>query len=120
MVAGSSTNIVVSVSNAIVRLHKEQFGRGPTHARTDFAGPDTLVCVLEGALMPAEKALVELGEEGRVRELRTLLQAGTRERFISTVEEITGRTVRGFSSAIDPEAGIVFETFAFEPLVGAA
>ena len=74
MQPGSS--IEVAVSNAIVRLHKEQFGRGPTSARADFAGRDTLVCVLEGALLPAERALVELGEEARVRELRTLLQAG--------------------------------------------
>jgi uncharacterized protein YbcI len=115
MAVGTSGSVLVSVSNAIVRLHKEQFGRGPTSARADFAGPDGLVCILEGALLPAEKALVELGEEARVRELRTLLQAGTRERFVRTVEELTGRTVRGFASSIDPTAGVVFETFAFEP-----
>jgi uncharacterized protein YbcI len=118
-VTGSNANIAVGVSKAVVRLHKEQFGRGPTHARTDFAGPDTLVCVLEGALLPAERALVELGEEAHVRELRALLQAGTRHRFIAVVEDITGRKVRGFSSAIDPPAGIVFETYALEPADGA-
>jgi uncharacterized protein YbcI len=104
-VTGSNANVAVGVSKAVVRLHKEQFGRGPTHARTDFAGPDTLVCVL--------------GEEAHVRERRALLQAGTRHRFIAVVEDITGRKVRGFSSAIDPPAGIVFETYALEPVDGA-
>jgi uncharacterized protein YbcI len=115
--APSSTTTLVALSNAIMKIHKEQLGRGPTHARTDFAGPDALVCVLEGALLPAERALVELGEHERVREIRTIIQEGTRQRFIDTVEGATGRTVRAFSSTIDPRAGIVFEVFAFEPLV---
>ena len=115
MASTSGANVLVGVANAIVKLHKEQFGRGPTYARAEFAGPDALVCILEGALLPAERALVELGEESRVRELRTVLQAGTHQRFVDTVEEITGRKVRAFSSSIDPIAGIVFETFALEP-----
>jgi len=40
-----------AISNAMVKLHKEQFGRGPTRARTHFAGPDALVCVLEDVLL---------------------------------------------------------------------
>src|SRR5918997_1594394 len=69
MASTSGANVLVGVSNAIVKLHKKQFGRGPTYARAEFAGPDALVCILEGALLPAERALVELGEESRVREL---------------------------------------------------
>jgi len=103
----------------MVRLHKEQFGRGPTHARTDFAGSDTLVCTLEHALLPAERAMVEMGEDQRVRESRTFLQAATATLFIETVEQIIGRKVRGFSSAIDPQADIVFEVYAFQPADGA-
>ena len=36
-----------AISNAMVRLHKDQFGRGPTNARAYFAGPDAVMCVLE-------------------------------------------------------------------------
>ena len=78
------------MSNAIVKIHKELLGRGPTHARAEFAGPDALVCVLEGALLPAERALVEIGEHERVREIRTILQEGTRQRFVETVEGAHG------------------------------
>ena len=31
-----------AVSNAMVALHKEQFGRGPTRATSHFAGDDTI------------------------------------------------------------------------------
>ena len=106
---------LAAASSAMVRLHKEQFGRGPTHARADFAGRDVLVCTLENALLPAERAMVELGEAQKVRESRTFLQAATADLFIGAVEDILGRKVRAFSSAIDPEAGVVFEVFAFQP-----
>ena len=65
---------LAEVSRAMVRLYKDQFGRGPTRARASWAGQDTLVVVLEDSLTPAEKNLRELGEHQRLRELRTFLQ----------------------------------------------
>lgn len=106
---------MAAVSRAMVALHKEQFGRGPTRARSNFAGRDTLVCVLEDALLPAEVKLVELGETGRVRESRMAYQAATEADFINAVEQIVYRKVQAFASAVDPAAGTVFEVFAFEP-----
>ncbi len=103
-----------AVSNAMVRLHKEQFGRGPTHSRAFFAGPDALTCVLENALLPAERKMVELGSADRVRDSRTAFQAATHDEFVAAVEEILGRTVRAFASAVDPASGVVFENFVFE------
>lgn len=108
-------NMLSEVSNALVALHKEQFGRGPTAARTNYAGPDTLVCVLEDALLPAERALVALGQEQRVRESRSFFQGATSDRFVETIEAITGRTVHAFASAVDPLKAIVMEVFVFEP-----
>jgi uncharacterized protein YbcI len=104
-----------AVSNAMVRLHKEQMGRGPTHARSHFAGPDGLVCTMEDSLLPAERTMVEMGEAQRVRESRMSLQVATEDRFIRAVEELTARKVRAFASAIDPANNVVFEVFSFEP-----
>jgi uncharacterized protein YbcI len=117
--ASERYSALAEVSRAMVRLHKEQFGRGPTHARTDFAGSDTLVCTLEHAMLPAERAMVEMGEDQRVRESRTFLQAATATLFIETLEGIIGREVRAFSSAIDPKADVVYEVFTLQPLDGA-
>jgi uncharacterized protein YbcI len=104
-----------AVSNAMVKLHKEQFGRGPTNARSYFAGPDTLVCTLEDALLPAERTMVDMGEHHRVRESRMFLQVASQEQFVGAVETLVSRKVRAFASAIDPAPGVVFEIFSFQP-----
>src|SRR4051794_10271323 len=107
--------VLNAVSDAMVALHKEQFGRGPTRARTHFAGSDTLVCVLQDALLPAERAMVEMGEAQRVRESRMWFQVATAQRFVDSVEGIVGRAVYSFASASDPERGVVMGIFVFEP-----
>jgi uncharacterized protein YbcI len=112
----SPTGALAAVSNAMVKLHKEQFGRGPTSARTEFAGADAVVCTLEDALLPAERAMVDMGEQQRVRETRMFLQVATSAKFVRALEEILYRKVRAFASAIDPDAAVVFEVFALEPI----
>jgi uncharacterized protein YbcI len=107
--------MLAAVSNAVVTLHKEQFGRGPTRARSNFAGDDTLVCVLEDVLLPAERVMVEMGDQQRVRESRVALQAATSQKFITTIEGIVRREVTAFASAIDPDRGVVWEVFNFVP-----
>jgi uncharacterized protein YbcI len=109
------TSVLMAVSNAMVQLHKEQFGRGPTKARTNFAGNDTLVCVLENVLLPAELKLVEMGQQDRVREARMSFQVATEPDFVAAVEQIVYRKVRAFASAVDPDRNVVFENFYFEP-----
>jgi len=112
---GGHGTVLANVTNAMVALHKEQFGRGPTSSRADYAGHDVLVCTLENALLPAERAMIRMGNEQAVRDSRTQLQAATAQLFIGAIEERTGRKVRAFASALDPGAGVVFEVFAFEP-----
>jgi uncharacterized protein YbcI len=106
---------LMAIANGLVQLHKEQFGRGPTNARANFAGPNALLCVLEDALLPAEIKQVELGDANRVRDSRTAFQAATQDDFVALVERITNRTVRAFASGVDPERNVVFECFYFEP-----
>jgi uncharacterized protein YbcI len=107
--------LLQDVSNAMVALHKEQFGRGPTRVRSHFAGPDALLCVMDDALLPAETKMVDMGEQQRVRESRMFFQVATANEFVAAVETITGRTVRAFASATDPDKGVVMENFIFEP-----
>jgi uncharacterized protein YbcI len=107
-------SILLAVSNAMVRLHKQQFGRGPTKARSSFAGPDTLVCTLESVLVRAEHKLIELGHEDRVRDMRTSFQAATQREFIAAVEQLISRKVRAFASAVDIKANVAYEIFTFE------
>jgi hypothetical protein len=66
--------ILIAISNEMVRIYKDQFGRGPTKTRTQWAGPDLLVVTLEDTFTPAEHSLRRLGEHGRLRDLRMLFQ----------------------------------------------
>jgi hypothetical protein len=59
--------------------------------------------------------MVDMGEQQRVRESRMFFQVATADQFIKTVETITGRTVRAFASASDPDRSVVMENFIFEP-----
>jgi uncharacterized protein YbcI len=113
---GSRQSVELAVSSEMVRLFKEQFGRGPTRARTDWAGPDTLVVVLEETLTPAERNMVDMGEHERLRETRLFFQYATVREFCEPVERITGRKVRAFLSGIDTEAdGMASEIFVLHP-----
>ena len=94
------------ISNEMVRVYKELLGRGPTRARTAFAGPDTLLCTLEDSFTPAERRLVETGEHGRLLEARTFMQHASRDALCEPIERVTGRKVRGFVTGIDTEHDI--------------
>jgi uncharacterized protein YbcI len=99
----------------MVRLYKEHFGRGPTKARSAFAGPDILVCTLEDSMTPAERNLVAMGEEQRMRDVRTFFQYASEEKFVGAVEETFRRKVRGFVSGMDVKSDISSEVFYLEP-----
>src|SRR5829696_3189213 len=107
--------VLADISNEMVGLYKELFGRGPTRARTNWAGPDTLICTLENSLTPAEKSLVALGEHQRLRDTRMVFQHATEGRFREVVERLTSREVRGFVSGTDVERDLSAEVFYLAP-----
>ena len=107
------------ITNAMVRLYKELFGRGPTKARTNYAGSDTLVATIENSLTPAERNMIDLGEDQRVREIRMFFQHASDAEFTGIVEQITGRTVRAFVSGMDTDKDVATEVFYLEPIASA-
>jgi uncharacterized protein YbcI len=106
--------MMVEISNGMVRLHKELFGRGPTKARTNFAGPDLLVATLENSLTRIERTMAEAGEHERLRDLRVHFQYLREDDFVGTVEQITGRKVRAFVSGMDTKRDVASELFYLE------
>ena len=114
--AGAQPQSAVSaISSEMVRLYKEQFGRGPTRTRTHWAGPDTIVVTLEQTFTPAEMRLRQLGEDKQLRDLRLLFQYAEVDAFCKPVEQITGRKVKAFISGIDTEADVACEIFVLHP-----
>ena len=59
---------LAAISNAMVRLYKETFGRGPTKSRAQFLGPDTLVVVLEDSMTVVERNQVAMNQHERLRD----------------------------------------------------
>ena len=114
--AGDDTqdSVKAEISREMVRLYKEQFGRGPTKARTEFAGPDTVVCTLEDSFTPAERRLAEMGEHQRLRDTRLYFQVATEEEFRGVIERLLGRPVRAFVSGVDATVDVSSEVFYLE------
>jgi len=113
--ADHQTSVRAEISREMVRLYKEQFGRGPTKARTEFAGPDIVICTLEDSFTPAERRLAEMEEHQRLRDTRLYFQHATKDEFIGTIERIMNRKVRAFNSSIDTHCDVSIEVFHLEP-----
>jgi uncharacterized protein YbcI len=106
---------MAELSNAMVLIYKQQFGRGPTKAHSVYATPDLLISTLENSLTPAERNMARLGEHQRLRDIRMFFQHAAEEQFVGTVEQITGRRVRAFVSGIDTNQDVSSEVFYLEP-----
>ena len=114
--SGNPQSVQMAISNEMVRLYKERFGRGPTKTRTHWAGPDVVAVILEDTLTPVERSLVAIGEHQRLRDLRTFFQYATLPDFCEPVERLTGRKVRAFISGIDTEVdGVSTVMFVLHP-----
>jgi uncharacterized protein YbcI len=103
-----------SISNAIVHLHREYLGRGPTKARTSIRD-DTIVVLMSDTLTKAEHSLVADGKSEEVLSTRHSFQRTMRADMVSAVEQLTGRTVQAFMSTnhIDPD--LACEILILEP-----
>jgi uncharacterized protein YbcI len=108
---------LLEIANATVRLYKEAFGRGPTHARTRFAGADTLVIVLQDTMTVTERTLVALGEHDRLREQRHLLRGAVDERMRALVERILSRRTVALIHGIDTQRDVAAEVFLLAPVL---
>jgi uncharacterized protein YbcI len=107
-------SLTAAISNRLVQMHKECYGRGPTKART-YWQDDVITVVLRGGLTAAEQTLHRNGQGEAVLTQRHAFQEAMRERFKSSITELTGRRVEGFFSAAQLEPPMAVEVFVLEP-----
>jgi uncharacterized protein YbcI len=112
--------LMVELSNGMVRLYKDLFGRGPTKARTNYAGPDIIIATLENSLTRPERNMAAAGDHERLRELRSYFQYQAEPEFRAVVERVTGRSVRAFVSGMDTRQDVASEVFYLHPRQTAA
>jgi uncharacterized protein YbcI len=96
-----SGSTLAAVSDALVRLHKDTCGRGPTNART-FASGNSVVCLLHGGMTRAELSLLADGNEAAVIEQRQSLYRVMGPRAAELVQDLLGRRVTAMTLAADP------------------
>lgn len=108
------TSTLAAISREMVRIYKEQFGRGPTKARTAFAGPDLVVCTLEDTLTPVERKMASAGDHERLRDLRLYFQYMAESEFCEVIERSLGRKVKAFISGMDTRKDVSAELFFLE------
>jgi uncharacterized protein YbcI len=109
-VGNSEGQRLAEISNAIVKIFSEYYGRGPTKAKT-YAFDDYVLCVLEDILTTVERTLVESGQEALVRAVRLRFQETVADQFKSAVAEVMGRPVIAYHSQVTFNPSIGFEMF---------
>src|SRR3954447_10615252 len=113
-VATARGSLLVELSNAVVRVHKQFYGKGPTKARSHLSH-DLLTVVLEGGYSRSEQTLHERGFDDQILQSRLAMQAAGEEGLREAMERILGRWVRSFMSANDPSHELQAEIFVFYP-----
>jgi uncharacterized protein YbcI len=107
-----------ALSNAMVGLKKEFYGKGPTAAKTYF-NDDWVFTVLEGGLTRNEETLLAAGDHDLVRQVRLRFQTVMTATICSAVAEIMGRKVLTYHSQILFDPVRTVEMFLLEPAEGA-
>ena len=109
-----SQSLVANISNGIVGLVKEYYGKGPQQAKT-YVDDDLVVVVLRGGFTAVEQTLLDAGHTEAVLRQRQLFATVMRERFTAIVEAETGRPVSAHMSAGHQEPDLLAEIFVLAP-----
>ena len=110
-------SIRAEISNAMVGLKKDFYGKGPQRAKT-FLNDNYVFCVMEGGLTRNEETLIERGHEDLVRNFRLRFQEAMEEPMVEAVQRITGCSVIGYHSQIVFNPDRVFEIFVLDRPIG--
>jgi uncharacterized protein YbcI len=110
--AGPRTHgdVLTAISDGLVALLKEYYGRGPTHAKSYYQD-DLVVCLLRGGFTRVEQTLLDGGRGAAVIQQRMEFQELMRERFEAVIEAATGREVVGFMSGNQHQPDMMCEVF---------
>ncbi len=111
--------LLTAISNGVVAILREHYGRGPMKAKT-YVIDDMIVVVMRGSGFTAlEKTIMDSGHPDRVVAMRHDFQTVMTKHFTDTIENVTGRNVVAFLSQAHVEPDITMEIFFVDgPLEG--
>jgi uncharacterized protein YbcI len=111
---GTHGDVLTAISDGMVGLLREFYGRGPTRAKSYFED-DLVVCLLRGGFSRVEQTLLEGGRGASVIAQRMEFQELMRDRFGAVIERATGRPVIGFMSGNQQDPDLMCEVFILAP-----
>jgi uncharacterized protein YbcI len=113
--------LLAAISNRIVGMLREHYGRGPINAKT-YVVDDMIVVVLRGSgFTVLEQTIMDSGEPERVIAMREDFQRVMADRFRQMIEGLTDRKVVAFVGQVSVEPDITMEVFFIDgPLRGFA
>lgn len=103
-------DVRTAISDGLVALLKEFYGRGPDRTKT-YVNGDLVVCLLRGGFTRVEQTLLDGGHGQDVILQRMAFQNVMRRRFEQVVEDATGREVVGFMSGNQMDPDMICEVF---------
>ncbi len=107
-------DVLTAISDGMVALLKEYYGRGPTRTKSYYED-DLVVCVLRGGFSRVEQTLLEGGRGSAVIRQRMEFQELMRARFEEVIQRATGRRVIGFMSGNQQHPDMMCEVFILAP-----
>lgn len=114
----SGGELLTAISNKIVAILREHYGRGPIKAKT-YVLDDLIVCVLRNGFTAIEQTMVASGSPDKVVAMRRDFQQMMGRQYQEAIEELTGRKVVAFLSQAHLEPDITLEVFFVDrPLDG--
>jgi uncharacterized protein YbcI len=105
--------LLSEITNRLVALIREHFGRGPIKAKT-YVLDNLIVCVLSDGFTPVERTMMEGGEPERVLELRRGFQRVMKDRYRDLIEELTGVHVLASLSQAHVQPDLTIEMFLMD------
>ena len=94
---------------------RERGGRGPTRAKTYWAGDDAVVVLLGDCFTQAEKTLWAAGAGETANRYRTTVQDLLATEMSAQVEDVLGRKVRATMGCTHHEPDLMAQIFVLEP-----
>jgi uncharacterized protein YbcI len=105
--------LLAEITNQIVALMREHYGRGPIRAKT-YVLDNLIVCVLSEGFTAIERTMMEGGEPDRVLAMRRDFQRLMETRYSQMIETLTGRKVLAFLSQAHVDPDLTVEMFVMD------
>lgn len=105
--------LLAEITDQLVKLIREHYGRGPISAKTYFLD-NLIVCVLSDGFIALERTMMEGGAAERVLDMRREFQGLMETRYTAMVEDLTGRKVLAFLSQSHVEPDLSVEMFLMD------